>query len=127
MKTNLLRAGLFLAAVWTCLTLTGCGAGGVVISGELTSGGSAFTVPEGDMYSITLTGGGKTYNGSTENGNKFTVKDVVPGKYKVTVIHYAKGDGKTKSGPPTPKNYPDDFDASKTNTTLKIDVTKLGK
>ena len=104
-----IRIFLFLFAL---LLLAGCGKSlGETVNGEVILGTTEFT--EGDKIVVLLGNETNNYSGEANADNKFQLKDVVKGTYKVQYIHYKIAPTVAKKGPTpsssSPKAYPENW------------------
>ena len=120
-----IRIFLFLFAL---LLLAGCGKiPGETVDGEVILGTTEFT--EGDKIVILLGNETNNYSGESNANNKFQLKDVVRGTYKVQYIHYKIAPTVVNKGPApsssSPKAYPEDWTVP--GGPFKLDLSNVKK
>ena len=112
------------------LTAAGCG-GGVEAGGKLVSGGSPYSLADGEAVNLSLTGPeGVTISASAEKDGTFVLrgpggKGVPAGKYKVSVTHYRAVAGAKSPPAPVTKPYPEEWDIGSGNTSFTLDMSKI--
>jgi hypothetical protein len=123
------RVSLVLGSV-LCLALAGCNAGGVAATGKVVNGANAYAPADGESVNVTLSNdSGAAGGGTSGKDGTFTLKatdgkDLMPGKYKVSITVYKAASG--KGGPPAPVTKPyGEFELSASNNTLTIDLSKV--
>lgn len=120
-----IRIFLFLFAL---LLLAGCGkSSGETVDGEVILGTTQFT--EGDKIVILLGNETNNYSGEANADNKFKLKDVVRGTYKVQYIHYKIAPTVANKGPApsssSPKAYPENWTVP--GGPFKLDLSNVKK
>lgn len=109
---------------------TGCGSGGVEVSGTVTKDGKQYTLAEGENINIALQGDGATGSATVSQDGSFTAKrsdgkPLPPGSYKISVTRYtAAAGGKGPPSRPDTKNAGETWDVSSSNKTFTLDLGK---
>jgi hypothetical protein len=112
-----------LLLVCVTFSVTGCGGSGFTVDGQVTKGGTAYTVSEGEGVSINIRAADKSYSATAESNGKFRIPDVAAGSYKVEVTLYPKAGSKNTM--PTTKTLSESWDVASGKTTFNIELNSL--
>jgi len=118
-----LRLLSILLLVSASFCVTGCGGSGVTVDGQVTKGGTAYSITDGEGVSINIRGADKSFSATAEPNGKFRIPDVAAGSYKVEVTLYPKAGSKNTM--PTTKTLSESWDVASGKTSFNIELNSL--
>jgi len=111
----------------TLISASGCGPGGVTVTGTVVgSNGAAISLEADEAATVMLISDDAKVNCSGEvdkaTGTFKIGQPVPPGIYKVQFVRYSSN---TAKGPPATMDYPEKWAVSSTNNKFTLDISKL--
>ena len=97
--------------------------GGVTVDGQVTKGGTAYSITDGEGVSINIRGADKSFSATAEPNGKFRISGVAAGSYKVEVTLYPKTGAKNAT--PATKTLSESWDVASGKTSFNIELNSL--